>query len=355
MNRSAPSALPLLVLALALVGCQSPGDPTAPAAPLPSNASVTVFPVLLAGRPHADAANVVGILLERGGLQQVELAAATFTPDANQDFAAQNAAFGAFVAQHGVPTDYALLASYHGSPRGVTEVRGTLVDKQGRLVCCERLVPGDVAFDRSKPGDPMDCSVLLVQQLRGPLRLDDPTRAGAPEGKLAARMKQKSGVPPEAEFTAMRERLAAWKQAGRPSVLVYPPRVGDEFPAEAARTLAAAIEKTGAARATAVAAPLPFAATPSSNEQQVLWSAARSIQQAVRQAPPLADYVLCADFLMARDQPAGAVHTFVLTPAGEFVIVDFQNSHHADFQRLPPTSLAACCELVALRLANSLR
>src|ERR1041385_3248278 len=69
--------------------------------------SVTVYPVSLAGRPDADVANVVGILLERGGLQQVELEPAAFVPDGGQELAAEAAAFATFVQARCPGTEYA--------------------------------------------------------------------------------------------------------------------------------------------------------------------------------------------------------------------------------------------------------
>jgi hypothetical protein len=87
----------------------------------------------------------------------------------------------------------------------------------------------------------------------------------------------------------------------------------------------------------------------------MLWSAAKSIQQAVRAAPVQKDYLLFTDFLMESAGKAGAVHTFLLSPAGELVVVDFQNSHHDDFQRLSPASAEDCSELAAIRLASCLK
>ena len=57
---------------------------------------------------------------------------------------------------------------------------------------------------------------------------------------------------------------------------------------------------------------------------------------------------------MASDGKAHAVHTYLLSPAGELVVVDFQNSRHADFARAARDSAARCCELVAQRLARHL-
>ena len=78
-----------------------------------------------------------------------------------------------------------------------------------------------------------------------------------------------------------------------------------------------------------------------------------SIRAAVRAAGKGADYSLFADFMMAQDGKAGAVHTYLLSPEGELVLVDFQNSHHEDFARIAPDSVARCAELSAVRIAAS--
>jgi hypothetical protein len=344
------------VTAITLGSCHTGGTAAPQPGALPANASVTVFPVLLGGTPSAEVANVVGILLERGGLQQVELAAAAFTPEHGLDCAAQAAAFGRFVQQREMNTDFALFAAILGTPgKGVEGVRSAIVDRQGRVVWSDEQRQGSPAFDRAKPGEPMACVMLLGEQLQQPLQLGDPMRAGAPASKLEQRMSQQAGVPPKAEFEAMAQRLTALRRAGKPTIRVYPPRVGTDWSSAGAAAIAAALEQAGVAVATAVSEPFRFTAQPSMNEQQMLWSAARSIQQAVRAAPPQTDYLLFADFLMQADNKAGAVHTFLLAPTGEFVVVDYQNSHHEDFQRVAPTSPADCSRLAAIRLAACLK
>jgi hypothetical protein len=49
------------------------------------------------------------------------------------------------------------------------------------------------------------------------------------------------------------------------------------------------------------------------------------------------------------------VHTFLLDRKGEFVFVDYRNSHHRDFRRIDATSPAECASLSAARLASALR
>jgi hypothetical protein len=318
--------------------------------------SVTVYPVILGTAPNEDVATVVGMLLERGGLQRVEVEPAAYVPDRSLDFEKQAAAFGAFVAARGLATDYALFGAFLGSPqKGVSEVSGAIVDRNGGLVWSDRQRPGEPAFDRAKPDCPMDCSVLLVERLRPTLGLDDPARAGAPDGKLARRMQAKSGAPSPAELEAMQARLDALRSVGpKANVKVYPPRVGAEWSADGAARLAAILNERGLLHATAVDKPVVFAVTPSSNEQQVLWSGAKSIQTALRTAGRSAEYALFTDFLMLPSGKAGAVHTYLLSPDGDLVIVDFQNEHHEDFARIDPDSVADCSELSAVRLASKL-
>jgi len=297
------------------------------------------------------------MMLERGGLQEVEVAAAAFVPDRKQEFAEQAKAFAAFARQQGTRTEYALLGDFLGSPKaGVAEVRGVLVDQAGNVAWSERQKAGEPAFDRSVPHEPLECCTLLVQRLREPLHLADPLRADAPEGKLGARWKKATRVPEQAELDAMRARLADLKKLGAAASLrVYPPRLGSEWPAASATDLAARLEKAGLARASAASEPLRFEAERSPNEQRTLWSGAESIVKALKAAGEQKHYSVVCDFLMAQDGKAWAVHTYLLSPAGELVVADFQNSHHEDFKRVAPDSATRCCELAALRLASYLR
>lgn len=353
-----PLAFVGLALLVAIASCSEPGaaGPGQPVA-LKPGASVTVYPLMLGEQPREDVANVVGVFLERGGLPNVELDAAPFVPDRAQDFPAQAKAFGTFVAKRGLSTDYALFGGMAGQPQqGITEVRGALVDREGVVVWIERQKAGERAFDQAKPTCPMDCCVLLAQRLRAPLGLADPMREGAPEGKLAARMAAKAGVPPEAEVAAMQPRLAALRAAGpQTAIKVQPARVGAEWSADGAARLAALINEKGLGHATVAEKPIAFEAPASSNEQQTLWAGARSIQAAVKAAGPSSSYLLFTDFLMSPDGKVGAVHTYLVAPDGGLALVDFQNSHHDDFARIAPDSVSRCCDLAATRLAGALK
>jgi len=337
-------------LLLSLTSCQNP-------APQPTARSITVFPVVLANQANADVATVVGSLLERGGMPEVDVAEATFTPAAGQDFAAHTQAFAAFVRDYKLSSERALFVDIQGTRQtGIEQVRSVLVDNQGKVLWSERQQAGDAAFDRHKPKEPLDCCIFVVQRLCEPLGLADPLRDGAPQGKLGARMQSKAGVPTAAETEAMAQRLQAVRKLGvSVAIRVLPPRIGGQWSAEGASDLAKRLVAAGFTNAQAAPAAIDFRTERSSNEQAVLWSGAHSLQQAVRAAPPGADHLLATDFLMAGEGKVGAVHCYLLSPAGDLVWVDYQNSHHDDFQRVNPRDAAGCCELAAKRVAQALR
>jgi hypothetical protein len=346
----------LLASAITIASCASTAHPPAPtAAPLPEGTSVTVYPVLLAGQPNRDAALVLGILLERGGITEVEVADSAFVLPAGADFGSITRAFAAHVANQELGTGCALLAAFDGVPgRSVDAVAGSLVRANGTVAWTERLAAGNAEFDRARPGEPMECLELLAERLREPLHLHTPN-ADAKPTKLEKRMAAAAGVPEQAELDSMAQRLASLRQKGKPALRIAAPRIGASWSAEAATKLAQALRDQGFHEVALADAPLSFSAKPSSNEQTMLWSAARSLQQLIRAAPPHKEHWLCADFLQAAPQQFGAVHTFLLSPEGDWVVVDYQNSHHDDFQQVAPKSLDDCALLAARRLAAAFR
>ena len=91
--------------------------------------------------------------------------------------------------------------------------------------------------------------------------------------------------------------------------------------------------------------------------QNLLWGLARTFQDHVKRNPPEADYALLADYIM--DPRAGrgawAVHFVICDRVGKWVIVDFQNNHHGDFQSVDPKTHDDCGRLIAKRLEGYLR
>jgi hypothetical protein len=338
---------------LALAACGSAPEPAQAATPR----SITVFPVTLAGRSSPEVANVVGILLERGGAEGVELSEAAFSRGDGVAAADEASAFAAWVKQQSLATDLALRVVVEGDPRrGVDSIRTMLAQKDGTIVADEMHAKGSPAFDSANPKEPMDCCVFVVNSLRDRLGLQDPLRGNAKESKLAQRMQQKAGVPDAKEADAMMQRLADLRAAGKAArIRVYPSRVGDAWSAESAADLAARIEKSGLCAAVAESEPLRFQAKPSSNQQAVLWGAARSMQQLLREKGSTGDYALVCDFLPRGEGRFGGVHACLFAPDGSFVFVDLQNSHHDDFQSVDPQSVADCVELASMRVLGALR
>ena len=326
--------------------------------PLATRPSLTVFPIHMAGQPREDVAALVALLLEQGGMESIEVDGAVFSPDVEASFDDQAGAFAAFITERDLSTEYALYGAVIGSPqRGVDEIRCVLVDASGNVAWSDRQTRESRAFKRAKPADPMGCTVFLVERLRDPLDLLDPARADAPKGRWAGNWRKDSLVPTDAERDEMQGRLARLLEAApRATVLVYPARIGDSWSVECANRLAERINRRGLLRASVAENAIEFEIKPSGNQQTVLWSGARSIQGLLRANPPGTQYVLLADYMLpggGRGEARG-VHTFLLEADGDWVIVDFQNSHHDDFNKIRPSSHDDCCDLTVVRLARYL-
>ncbi len=191
------------------------------------DASLTILPVRLAGKPWDRVTEVVGVLLEQQGLRNIELGKTPFTP-ADTNWESLAAAVGAFVKTNPITTGYALYAEYNGNHQtGLNELRAVVVDQTGAVVWTDRQTPQDEAFKNMGEREPMTMSVLLVERLGPQLGLNEATAKAAKPGKLAALMDQRSGLPPENERAALPERQQAMKQAlPGATLLVYPARIG---------------------------------------------------------------------------------------------------------------------------------
>jgi hypothetical protein len=92
------------------------------------------------------------------------------------------------------------------------------------------------------------------------------------------------------------------------------------------------------------------------NEQKTLWGLAREFRDYAKKNPADADYVLYADLVFTPGNwEQGFVHFVVCDRKGEWVIVDFQNSHHDDYQSVKPTSREGCEQILLKRLEGYLR
>lgn len=350
-------------MALALSGCAQTANSTEPSAAdtpqlkafrdLGKAASMTVLPTVLAGKPTKQVGEVIAMMLERGGMTNLQLSDAEFQPPNDADITKAAEAFAAFIKGQPLDTDYALFTDVLASPqRKVLEVRTIVVDKAGVIVWSDRQTPDDADFRLIKPAEPMQCCLLIAERLRPVLGLDDPARGSAPTGRLAKKWAEDTGLPDKAEQDAMARRLAEFKKIAKHSTLwVYPTRAGDDLSVASAQALAASINNAALAKAVAAATVEKLAVQPSMNEQKVLWMMAAALRKQIRRMPPEADYVLYAEYMMGKGG-VGAVHFAICDRQGEWVLVDFQNSHHKDFQSIKPKSREDCNRLVLKRLTN---
>lgn len=319
-------------------------------------ASLSILPVDLAGRPLRQVAEVIGMMLERGGMTHVSLADDDFRPPAGADLDATAKALGDFVKEHPPESGYVLFSEFRVSAkRRFDEVRTIILNAQGDVVWQESLTSADPAFKRVNPKEPMQCCLLVAQRLRPILGLEDPTRGDAPEGRIARRWQEQTGLPDKAERAAIEARAEAFKQAAVTATLgVCPVRAGGAASSEDAARLVSMINEAALAKAVALNDSPRVEQRGSMNEQKVLWGMARSFSESVRAHPPATDYVLYADHLMDKDR-VGAVHFVVCDRQGQLVIVDFQNDHHADFKKIDPKSAEDCDRLVLRRLQSYCR
>ncbi|MBM4090214.1 MAG: hypothetical protein FJ276_12450 [Planctomycetes bacterium] len=315
--------------------------------------SLTILPVRLAGQPFDRITEVVGLLLEQQGLQNIELSKTTFDPADGADLTGLVDALAGFVKANPVTTDYVLYAEFNGTREaGLKEVRVVVVDKSGAVVWTDIQTPRD-----QESRNPMALCVQLIQRLGPRMGLNEDTAKAAKPGKMAAIMNQRSGMPPESERAPLPERQKALRESAPASTwMVFPVRVrGDVDPASAA-DLAKRICDGGLCKAVAADAPVRLKAPqPDPNELKTLWDFARQFRDHARQHPVDADYTLLADYAFnPRNWEQGFVHFVVCDRKGEWVIVDMQNSHHADYQSIKPTSREACDRLLVKRLSGYL-
>ncbi len=321
--------------------------------------SLTILPVRLAGKPWDRVTEVVGVLLEKQGLRNIELGKTPFMP-AETNLESLAAAVGAFVKTNLVTTGYALYAEYNGDRQtGLNELRAVVVDRAGAVVWTDRQTPQDEAFKKMGERDPMTMSVLLVERLSPQFGLTEATAKAAKPGKLAAIMDQRSGLPPENERAALPERQQAMKRAlPGETLLIYPARIGGAAVDEtSAADLAKMINDAGLGKAAAAKHSVLLKASQTDpNELKTLWNLAHEFRDFVRTNPPVADYALYADYVFnPQNAEQGFVHFVVCDRQGEWVIVDLQNSHHPDYQSIGIISRARCDQLLVKRLEGYLR
>jgi len=324
-----------------------------------TEASLTVFPAIMGDGAQKEVADVLALLLEQAGMTNLERTDNVFRLPKEATFDQAAELFGEFVRKNPIQTEYALYAEVVGTPEtGPKEIRGVIVDKTGQSVLVDLQTPADRDFKRAKPDCPMDCCVFLAERVRTQLGIPESARNESGEGKFARMLAKNSPEPDKAEWAAMEQRQTVMKKAGGSAkVAVFPVRLSDDEVGEKdAAHLATLLSEKRLCEAEAVDSPLRVKIQPARNEQKLLWELARTFQDHVKRNPPEADYAVLADYMMdPRGGRAWAVHFVICDRAGEWVIVDFQNDHHGDFQSIDPKTLDDCGRLVVKRLEGYLR
>jgi hypothetical protein len=313
------------------------------------DASLSILPVRVAGKPFDRVTEVVGLLLEQQGLKNIELASTPFGP-APGDLDTLATSVGQFVKAHPVTTDYVLYTEFNGTRElGLIELRTVVTDKRGAR---------DKAFKSLEAREPMTLSELLVERLGPQFGLNEQTAKAATPGKMAALMAARSGIPPENETASVPARQKEFKEARQAAtVAVFPVRIGNEVNAGSAVELAKLINDAGLCKAVVARDSVVLKATHADpNEMKAMWDLAREFRDYARKNPTDADYALYADYAFTPNNwEQGFVHFIVCDRQGEWVIVDMQNSHHPDYQSVKPTSSQGCDTLLLKRLQGYLQ
>ncbi len=331
------------------------------------NASLTVLPVFMTLRASPQVGEVVAMLLERGGMTELETSAIPFVPAPKADLAATAVAFSEFVCANPISTDFALFSEFRTAPTqtpadGFSEIRTVIVTSKGEIVWTDQLGKGNAEFDRNIPREPMQCCLLVAQRVRPLLNLEDPSSQGAPPGKITKRWEQRTGIPDKAQLDAINARKKTFTQnATKSTIVIYPVQTTDACSVEGAKYIANLLnEKKVLSRANASLTGPMFEVEPSMNEQKTLWTMANTFSEFVRKNPPTEDYALFADYLMDMKlgtklgtTMVGGVHFAICNKKGELVWVDLQNDNWPDFQKINPKTREACDGLVAQRIADA--
>jgi hypothetical protein len=347
-----------------LLGCGAFGNEQPPDEP--RQKSVTVYPVLITPATSIGEefprrlAEVLGLCLERAGMDQIEISDTSFAPPETDDVSQLAAAFAEFVDNDSLKTEYAVFGQVFGTPKtGPKQIRTVVVDKTGQVVFAEQAGEAEFSRSRIRPKDPMTCTLFVAGRLGQVWELADPLRANAPAGKMAERLRMRSGAPTDEEMAEVKQRYNALKgKFANSQVTVYPIHLWPGSDKQSAAKLVAMLSEQGICQAEAADTDPKLAVKGDPNQQKILWDTARSFRDFLRKNPPATPYALLADYGLSttpdEKRSASHVHVILCERDGDWVLVDYQNSHHDDFQRIAPKTADDCNTLAAVRLKNLL-
>jgi hypothetical protein len=327
--------------------------------------SVTVYhpeilPKEIAGPMAERIAEVIGMFLERAGMSEIEIAEATFAAPETDDPAQLADAFAKFIAKHPPKTEYALFARITAPKHKIKQINIIIADKTGKAVFTNNVDEATYKKEKRQPSDePLTVCLFITERLGKVWDLADPLRQGAPEGKMAELMKKRSALPPDKEIADMNKRMDKMKtEISTAKITVYPVHLRQGADQSGAVQLAKMISEAGICQAESSNTAVKLEVKGDPNEQKVLWDTARAFRDFIRKNPPTTQYALLADYMLnpASDgkHEAGAVHLILCDKSGDWILVDYQNSHHEDFQSIAPKTVDDCNRLAVKRLKGIL-
>jgi hypothetical protein len=321
-------------------------------------ASLSILPMMIAGRPFDRATDFFGVLLEQRGLQHIEMGRVPFTAGVKTKMPVLSVLLAEFLKTNSIATDYALYVELNGPT--LDEVRAVILDKSGERVWSDHQTTRDKAFQAlGTPRDPMTLMAFLVDRLSPLFGLNDDT-AKKRSHKLEDAVQASSGYAPAGETQErMPARLKTMKESRQKATLmVLGVRMDRAVNITNASDLAKRIAETKLFQA-AVPARQPVlleAKLAGGDQMRYLWTIAREFQAYVKKNPPDADYALYADYLFDRQHwQQGGVQFVVCDRQGEWVIAELTNSDQEDYRRIKPISAEGCDKLLVERLAERLR
>jgi hypothetical protein len=320
-------------------------------------ASLSILPMMIAGRPFDRATDVLGVLLEQPGLQHIEIGRVPFTAGVKTEMPVLSVSLAEFLRTNSIATDCALYVELNGPT--LDEVRAAIMDKSGEMVWSDHQTTRDKAFQAlGTPRDPMTLMAFLVDRLSPQFSLNDDT-AKKRSHKLEDALKASSGYAPAGETEErMPARLKTLKESRQKATLmVLGVRMDRAVNVTNAGDLAKQIGEAKLFQAVVPAKqPVLLEARLAGGDQlRYLWAIAREFQAYVKKNPPDADYVLYADYMFDRQHwQQGGVQFVVCDRQGEWVIAELTNSDQEDYQRIKPISAEGCDKLLVERLADRL-
>lgn len=320
------------------------------------NASLTILPAMLAGRPFDRVSAVIGVSLEQKGLQKITLGKTPFTAGVKADFRVLSAALGAFLRTNSIATDYALYTEFNGPT--LDEIRALVVDKTGEIVWVDHQTTQDKDFQAlGTPRDPMILIGFLVDRLSPQFRLNDDTAKNRRWEQENA-FQSNSGYAPARERDALMPARLKVMRESRPhsTLMVLGVRMDRTGSVTNANDLAKRISEAKIFQKIVPAKqPVLIEAKLTGDQMKYLWDIAREFQAYVKKNPPDADYVLYADYIFDRQHwQQGGVQFVVCDRQGEWVLAELTNSDQEDYQRVKPISPDGCDKLLVERLADRL-